>query len=162
MSNLVMPKIDRKLIMRKSEVIKDLKKIIKAENVIYHEDELRPFETDGLSAYKQKPLVVVFPENTKEVSKILSYCNQNRIKVVPRGAGTGLSGGALPVADSLLLCLGKFNRILNIDYKNRCVVAQPGVTNLSITHAVQDKGFYYAPDPSSQIACSIGDRKSVV
>jgi glycolate oxidase len=151
-----MPKIDRKLIMRKSEVIKDLKKIIKAENVIYHEDELRPFETDGLSAYKQKPLVVVFPENTKEVSKILSYCNQNRIKVVPRGAGTGLSGGALPVADSLLLCLGKFNRILNIDYKNRCVVAQPGVTNLSITHAVQDKGFYYAPDPSSQIACSIG------
>ena len=156
MSNLVMPKIDRKLIMRKSEVIKDLKKIIKAENVIYHEDELRPFETDGLSAYKQKPLVVVFPENTKEVSQILSYCNQNRIKVVPRGAGTGLSGGALPVADSLLLCLGKFNRILNIDYKNRCVVAQPGVTNLSITHAVQDKDFYYAPDPSSQIACSIG------
>jgi len=151
-----MPKIDRKLIMRKSEVIKDLKKIIKAENVIYHEDELRPFETDGLSAYKQKPLVVVFPENTKEVSQILSYCNQNRIKVVPRGAGTGLSGGALPVADSLLLCLGKFNRILNIDYKNRCVVAQPGVTNLSITHAVQDKDFYYAPDPSSQIACSIG------
>jgi len=142
--------------MRKSEVIKDLKKIIKAENVIYHEDELRPFETDGLSAYKQKPLVVVFPENTKEVSQILSYCNQNRIKVVPRGAGTGLSGGALPVADSLLLCLGKFNRILNIDYKNRCVVAQPGVTNLSITHAVQDKDFYYAPDPSSQIACSIG------
>ena len=156
MSNLVMPKIDRKLIMRKSDVIKDLKRIIKAENVIHHDDELRPFETDGLSAYKQKPLVVVFPENTKEVSQILSYCNKNRIKVVPRGAGTGLSGGALPIADSLLLCLGKFNKILNIDYKNRCVVAQPGVTNLSITHAVQDKGFYYAPDPSSQIACSIG------
>jgi len=151
-----MPKIDRKLIMRKSDVIKDLKRIIKAENVIHHDDELRPFETDGLSAYKQKPLVVVFPENTKEVSQILSYCNKNRIKVVPRGAGTGLSGGALPIADSLLLCLGKFNKILNIDYKNRCVVAQPGVTNLSITHAVQDKGFYYAPDPSSQIACSIG------
>ena len=151
-----MPKIDRKLISRKSEVINDLKKIIKAENVIYHEDELRPFETDGLSAYKQKPLVVVFPENTKEVSRILSYCNKNRIKVVPRGAGTGLSGGALPVADSLLLCLGKFNKILNVDYKNRCVVAQPGVTNLSITQAVQDNGFYYAPDPSSQIACSIG------
>ena len=142
--------------MRKSDVIKDLKRIIKAENVIHHDDELRPFETDGLSAYKQKPLVVVFPENTKEVSQILSYCNKNRIKVVPRGAGTGLSGGALPIADSLLLCLGKFNKILNIDYKNRCVVAQPGVTNLSITHAVQDKGFYYAPDPSSQIACSIG------
>jgi len=151
-----MPKIDRKLVARKAEVVSELKKIIKDENVLHHQDETRPFETDGLSAYKQKPLIVVFPENTKEVSKILSYCNQNRIKVVPRGAGTGLSGGALPMADSILLCLGKFNKILDIDYKNRCVVAQPGVTNLSITQAVQDKGFYYAPDPSSQIACSIG------
>jgi len=156
MTNLVMPKIDRKLIARKADVVSDLKKIIKAENILYHEDETRPFETDALSAYKQKPLIVVFPENAKEVSKILSYCNQHRIKVVPRGAGTGLSGGALPMADSILLCLGKFNKIIDIDYKNRCVVAQPGVTNLSITQAVQDKGFYYAPDPSSQIACSIG------
>jgi len=151
-----MPKIDRKLIAKKNDIVSDLKKIIKTENILYHQDEIRPFETDGLSAYKQKPLIVVFPENTNEVSKILSYCNQNRIKVVPRGAGTGLSGGALPTADCLLLCLGKFNKIIDIDYKNRCVVAQPGVTNLSITQAVQDKGFYYAPDPSSQIACSIG------
>jgi len=151
-----MPKIDRKLLMKKNEVIKDLKKIIKNENVLDHEDQIRPFETDGLSAYKQKPFVVVFPENTEEVSNILSYCNRKRIKVVPRGAGTGLSGGALPLEDSVLLCLGKFNQIIEIDYKNRCVVVQPGVTNLSITHAVQDEGFYYAPDPSSQIACSIG------
>ena len=151
-----MPKIDRKLIKRKAEVVSELKKIIKDENVLYHEDETRPFETDGLSAYKQKPLIVVFPENTNEVSKILSYCNQNRIKVVPRGAGTGLSGGALPMEDSILLCLGKFNKILDIDYKNRCVVTQPGVTNLSITKAVEENDFYYAPDPSSQIACSIG------
>ncbi len=151
-----MPKIDRKLISKKIQIVKDLKKIIKSENVLDHEDQVRPFETDALSAYKQKPLVVVFPENTKEVSEILSYCNQNRIKVVPRGSGTGLSGGALPLADSVLLCLGKFNKIINIDYKNRCVVAQPGVTNLSITQVVQHKGFYYAPDPSSQIACSIG------
>lgn len=151
-----MPKIDRKLLMKKNEVIKDLKKIIKNENVLDHEDQIRPFETDGLSAYKQKPFVVVFPENTEEVSNILSYCNKKRIKVVPRGAGTGLSGGALPLEDSVLLCLGKFNQIIEIDYKNRCVVVQPGVTNLSITHAVQDEGFYYAPDPSSQIACSIG------
>ena len=151
-----MPKIDRKLILRKIEVAKDLRKIIKAENVLDHEDQLRPFETDGLSAYKQKPLLVVFPENTKEVSKVLKYCNQNRIKVVPRGSGTGLSGGALPLEDSVLLCLGKFNKIINIDYQNRCVVAQPGVTNLSITQAVEHKDFYYAPDPSSQIACSIG------
>ncbi len=151
-----MPKVDRKLIKNKSKVIESLKKIIKQENVLDHEDQLRPFETDALTAYKQKPLAVVFPENTHEVSKILSFCNQERIKVVPRGAGTGLSGGALPLEDCILLCLGKFNKILEIDYKNRCVVAQPGVTNLSITHAVQDKGFYYAPDPSSQIACSIG------
>ena len=156
MSNLVMPKMDRKVIAKKANIVNDLKKIIKTENVLYHEDETRPFETDGLSAYKQKPLIVVFPENTNEVSKILSYCNKNRIKVVPRGAGTGLSGGALPLADSILLCLGKFNKILDIDYRNRCVVTQPGVTNLAITQAVQDKGFYYAPDPSSQIACSIG------
>ena len=156
MTKLAMPKIDRKLLSRKAEVIANLKKIIKIENVLDHEDQIRPFETDALSAYKQKPLVVVFPENTKEVSDILSYCNQERIKVVPRGAGTGLSGGALPLEDCVLLCLGKFNKIINIDYKNRCVVAQPGVTNLSITQVVEEKNFYYAPDPSSQIACSIG------
>ena len=88
--------------------------------------------------------------------KILKYCNENKVKVVPRGAGTGLSGGALPLADCVLLSMGKFNKILEVDYKNKCVVAQPCVTNLAITHAVQDNKFYYAPDPSSQIACSIG------
>jgi glycolate oxidase len=156
MSKLLMPKIDRKIILNKNKIVKKLKKIIKPENVLDHEDELKPFETDGLSAYKQKPLIVVFPENTDEVSQILQYCNDEKIKVVPRGAGTGLSGGSLPLADCILLCLGKFNKILQIDYENRCVVAQPGVTNLAITKAVEHKKFYYAPDPSSQIACSIG------
>jgi len=156
MTKLAMPRIDRKLISKKEKVISSLKKIIKADNVLGYEDQVRPYETDALSAYKQKPLAVVFPENTKEVSKILTYCSQERIKVVPRGAGTGLSGGALPLEDGILLCLGKFNKILEIDYKNRCVVAQPGVTNLSITQAVESRDFYYAPDPSSQIACSIG------
>ena len=151
-----MPKIDRKILIQKEIIINDLKKIIKPENVLSHEDQVKPYETDALSAYKQSPMTVVLPENTKEVSEILKYCNKKKIKVVPRGAGTGLSGGALPLADGVLLGLGKFNKILEIDYKNRCVVAQPGVTNLSITHAVQEKGFYYAPDPSSQIACSIG------
>jgi len=151
-----MPKIDRKIISKKNIIIKNLKKIIKSENILDHEDQVKPFETDGLSAYKQKPMAVVFPENTKEVSEILSFCNNEKIKIVPRGAGTGLSGGALPLADSILLSLGKFNKILDIDHKNRCVVAQPGVTNLGITQAVQDKNFYYAPDPSSQIACTIG------
>lgn len=156
MTKIAMPKIDRKLLAKKKMIIKNLKKIIKTENVLDHEDQTRPFETDALTAYKQKPFAVVFPENTQEVSKILKFCNQERVKVVPRGAGTGLSGGALPLTDGILLCLGKFNKILEIDYKNRCVVAQSGVTNLSITKVVEDKGFYYAPDPSSQIACSIG------
>ena len=151
-----MPKINRKILSRKESIISNLKKIVKSENVLVHEDQIRPFETDALSAYKQMPMVVVYPENTNEVSKILAYCNGEKIKVVPRGAGTGLSGGSLPLADGVLLSLGKFNKILEIDYKNRCVVAQPGVTNLSITEAVQSKDFYYAPDPSSQIACSIG------
>ena len=151
-----MPRVDRKLLSKKQEIINNFKKIIKSENVLDHEDQIRPFDTDALTAYKQKPLAVIFPETTNEVSKILSYCNQEKIKVVPRGAGTGLSGGALPLEDSVLLCLGKFNKILEIDYKNRCVVAQPGVTNLSITKSVEHRGFYYAPDPSSQIACSIG------
>ena len=113
MSKLIMPRIDRKLLSKKDYVIQSLKKIIKAENVINHEDQTRPFETDALSAYKQKPLAVVFPENTKEVSKILEYCNKEKIKVVPRGAGTGLSGGALPLADSILLNFPKHNKILS-------------------------------------------------
>ena len=98
----------------------------------------------------------MLPSNTEQVSRVLRYCSEHKLKVVPRGAGTSLSGGALPLADGILLGLGKFNRILDIDFANRCVVAQPGVTNLAITHAVQGEGFYYAPDPSSQIACTIG------
>ena len=151
-----MPKTNNKIFLNKKIYIEELKKIVKKENILSHEDELKPYETDGLSAYKEIPMAVVLPENTDEVSKVLRYCNEKNIKVVPRGAGTGLSGGALPLKDSILLGLGKFNKILDIDYGNRCVVVQPGVTNLSITKAVENKGFYYAPDPSSQIACSIG------
>ena len=156
MSELVLPKIDKSTILNRNKIVSNLKKIIKSENVLDHNDEIKPYETDALSAYKQKPLVVVLPENVQEVSKILKYCNGEKIKVIPRGAGTGLSGGALPLQDAILLGLGKFNKILEIDFNNKCVVSQPGVTNLAITHAVQHKGFYYAPDPSSQLACSIG------
>ncbi len=156
MTTLKMPKVDRKVLKNRANIFQDISKFTKKENILSEPEELKPYETDGLSAYKQTPMLVVLPQNTSEVSKILSYCNKNQIKVVPRGAGTGLAGSALPLADCILLGLGKFNKILDIDYKNRCVVAQPGVTNLSITHAVQDEGFYYAPDPSSQIACSIG------
>jgi len=156
MTTLKMPKVDRKILKDRDKIIQDICGLTSKKNVLAEREELKPYETDGLTAYKQTPMIVVLPETTQEVSKILSYCNKRKIKVVPRGAGTGLAGSALPLADCVLLGLGKFNKVLEIDYKNRCVVAQPGVTNLSITHAVQDKGFYYAPDPSSQIACSIG------
>jgi len=156
MTGLVLPKIDKSTIHKKDYIVKSLQKITNTNNVLSHGDEVKPYETDALAAYKQTPLVVVLPENTKEVSKILKFCNNENIKIIPRGAGTGLSGGALPLQDAIMLGLGKFNKILEIDFDNKCVVAQPGVTNLSITHAVQHKEFYYAPDPSSQIACSIG------
>ena len=144
-----MPKVDSSVLSRKAKIAHDLENIIDAKNVLSHSDELRPYETDGLTAYRKMPMMVVLPETVEEVSKVLKYCNENKIKVVPRGAGTGLSGGSLPLEDCVLLAMGKFNKILEIDFTNRCVVTQPCVTNLAITHAVQDKGFYYAPDPSS-------------
>ncbi len=126
------------------------------EGVIASEVERRAYESDGLTAYRQLPMVVVLPSRVEEVAAVLRYCKEMGVKIVPRGAGTSLSGGALPLADGVLLGMAKFNRILDIDYDNRCVVAQPGVTNLALTQAVEQAGFYYAPDPSSQIACTIG------
>ena len=153
---MLMPKPDDGTIAKREEIISAMQSIVPSDNVIIDDDELQAYDCDGLMAYKQTPLIVVLPESTAEVSKVLKYCHQNDIKIVPRGAGTGLSGGALPLADGITLGLGKFNQILETDYKNRCVVTQPGVTNLAITNAVEHEGFYYAPDPSSQIACSIG------
>ncbi len=153
---LTMPLPDQDAIARRGEIAAALRRIVAGEGVIEAPVEMRAYETDGLTAYRQMPLVVVLPETVEQVSAILRYAHDNRIKVVPRGAGTSLSGGALPLADGILLGLGKFNRILEIDYANRCVTVQPGVTNLAISKAVEGRGFYYAPDPSSQIACSIG------
>ena len=151
-----MPEPDRGVIDAKAAIAGDLRRILPEESVIVEADELRAYESDGLTAYRQPPLIVALPETTAQVAAVLKYCDERSVKVVPRGAGTSLSGGALPLADGILLGLGKFNRILDTDFENRCVVAQPGVTNLRITEAVQHEGFYYAPDPSSQIACSIG------
>ncbi len=152
----VMPAPDRSILERRAEIAAALQAIVPGEGVITAEDELRAYESDGLSAYRQPPMLVVLPETVAQVSRILRYCHDQGIKVVPRGGGTSLSGGSLPLADGIVLAMGRFNRILEIDWDNRCVVAQPGVTNLGITNAVQHRGFYYAPDPSSQIACSIG------
>ncbi|MDX5592937.1 FAD-linked oxidase C-terminal domain-containing protein [Pseudovibrio sp. SPO723] len=156
MSGIAMPKPSEKLLRNKMKIVQDLQQIIPGEGVISEEVELRPYETDALTAYRQVPLAVVLPETVDQVSRVLKYCYDNDVKVVPRGAGTSLSGGALPLADGILMSMMKFNQVLDIDFENRAVVVQPGVTNLGITHAVQHEGFYYAPDPSSQIACSIG------
>src|SRR5215218_4531761 len=151
-----MPAPDASVIARRDEIAAALRRIVPGEGVIVAEPERRAYESDGLTAYRQPPLVVVLPSTVAQVAAVLRYCRDEGIKVVPRGAGTSLSGGALPLADGVLLGMGKFNRILDIDYDNRCVVAQPGVTNLGISHVVAGAGFYYAPDPSSQIACTIG------
>ena len=151
-----MPSPDDAVLRRRGEIVEALRRIVPGEGVIVTEAERRAYESDGLTAYHQLPMVVVLPSTVEQVSAVLRYCQENGVKVVPRGAGTSLSGGALPLADGVLLGMAKFNRILEIDYANRCVVAQPGVTNLAITQAVDRAGFYYAPDPSSQIACTIG------
>jgi glycolate oxidase len=151
-----MPTPDAAVLQRRAEIIEVLRQIVPGEGVIVSEPERRAYESDGLTAYRQLPFVVVLPSRVEEVAAVLRYCKEIGVKVVPRGAGTSLSGGALPLADGVLLGMAKFNRIIEIDYDNRCVVAQPGVTNLALTQAVEHAGFYYAPDPSSQIACTIG------
>jgi glycolate oxidase len=153
---IAMPLPDQAVLARRAEIVQALRRIVPGEGVIDSERERRAYECDGLTAYRQLPMVVVLPSTTGQVSQVLRYCQANNVRVVPRGAGTSLSGGALPLVDAVLLGMGKFNRILEIDIANRCAVVQPGVTNLGITTAVMDQGFYYAPDPSSQIACTIG------
>src|ERR1700746_1366942 len=151
-----MPAPDDAVLQRRAEIVEALRKIVPGEGVIASEAERRAYESDGLTAYRQLPMVVALPSHVDQVAAVLLFGKQNGVKTVPRGPGTSLSGGALPLADGVLLGMAKFNRILDIDYDNRSVVAQPGVTNLAITQAVEDAGFYYAPDPSSQIACTIG------
>ena len=151
-----MPEPDGAVLARRAQIVKALRTMVPGEGVIASEREMKPFETDGLTAYHQLPMVVVLPETTEQVSQVLAYCHAEGIKVVPRGAGTSLSGGALPLADGVLLGMAKFNKIKEIDFDNRVAVVEPGVTNLAVSTAVAHAGFYYAPDPSSQIACTIG------
>ncbi|HZS64489.1 MAG TPA: FAD-linked oxidase C-terminal domain-containing protein [Xanthobacteraceae bacterium] len=154
--SLKMPEPDAAIVARRERIAAALRSIVPGEGVIAAEREMRPYESDGLTAYRQLPMLVALPETTAQVAEVLRYCHENGIKVVPRGAGTSLSGGALPLADGVLLGMAKFNRIREIDYENRVAVVEPGVTNLAISQAVAAAGFYYAPDPSSQIACTIG------
>ncbi len=153
---VAMPQSDEAVLKRRGDIVAMLKRIVPGEGVIASEQAMRPYESDGLTAYRQLPMVVVLPETTAQVAAVLGFCHREGIKVVPRGAGTSLSGGALPLGDGVLLGMAKFNRIREIDFDNRVAVVEPGVTNLAVTQAVEHAGFYYAPDPSSQIACTIG------
>ena len=152
---MLMPAPDPAILARRGELLARLQKAV-SSGVIEDEASRRAYEQDALTAYRQLPLLVVLPSSTEEVAAVLRICSALGVKVVPRGAGTSLSGGALPLADGVVLGLAKLNRILDVDYDNRTVTCQPGVTNLAISQAVEARSFYYAPDPSSQIACTIG------
>ena len=154
MMDLPAPKAD--VLAAKDAIVEGLRRIVPGEGVIADVVRLAPYETDGLAIYRQPPMAVVLPETTEQVAHILRFCHAHGVRVVPRGAGTSLSGGALPLADSVVIGMMRMNRVLDIDYADRCAVVQAGVTNLAITGAVAERGFFYAPDPSSQLACMIG------
>ena len=156
MSNIAMPSPDHAILQRRNELLKQLAKLVPEAALITDREGRRTFETDALTAYRCLPLAVVLPGSTEEVSAILRFCHDNHIKVVPRGAGTSLCGGALPLEDAIVLCLSRMSKVLDIDLENRAARVEAGMTNSGITDAVAGDGFFYAPDPSSQIACTIG------
>ncbi len=141
---------------RQREVVDALRAALPAHSILFNEEDTRPYECDGLSAYRQLPMVVVLPENEAQIVDILKICLRLDVQIVPRGAGTGLSGGAMPIADGVVLSTARLNKIVKLDPHARTAIVQPGVRNLAISEAAQVHGLYYAPDPSSQIACSIG------
>jgi len=151
-----LPEPDRGVVARSGAIVRELEQLIGADSVIADEDGRRAFESDALSAYRSMPLAVVLPRSTEDVTKVLKYCHETGLKVVPRGAGTSLSGGALPAEDAIVIGLSRMNRVLNVDFENRTVRVETGITNLAISDAVAPEGFFYAPDPSSQLACTIG------
>ncbi|HWA29810.1 MAG TPA: FAD-linked oxidase C-terminal domain-containing protein [Rhizomicrobium sp.] len=150
-----LPEPKREILARRDKIVARLRSLVPG-GVVADDAGLTAFDGDALTAYRQKPLACVLPKTKDEVSAVLRFASEEGIAIVPRGAGTSLSGGALPLPDAILIGLGRMNRVLEIDCENRCVVTEPGVTNLAITRAVEARGFYYAPDPSSQIACTVG------
>ena len=151
-----MPEPDRTVLDRSETIIAELVALLGADDVISREDGRRAFEADALTAYRQPPLAVALPRSTEDVAKVLKYCRQAGVKVVPRGAGTSLCGGATPTADSIVIGTSRMNAVLETDFTNRTITVQTGITNLAITDAVSAEGFFYAPDPSSQLACTLG------
>lgn len=155
MSTIRMAEPDQQVIDRREEIITALSKVLPADAVISDRFETLAYECDGLSAYRCPPLAVVLPRSTKEVSAVMTTCARLGVPVVPRGSGTSLAGGALPTADSVVLGTARLNAVLETDYDNRFIRVQTGITNLAVTGAVEADGFFYAPDPSSQLACAI-------
>jgi len=153
--SIAFPTPDPAILARRDEILRGLAPLVASEALIASEDERRAFETDGLTAYRRVPLAVVLPSTTAEVSAVMRFCHDNGVKVVPRGAGTSLSGGAIAQEDAIILGVAKMNRVLDIDFENRTARVQSGITNLAITQAIAHEGFFYAPDPSSQLACTI-------
>jgi glycolate dehydrogenase FAD-linked subunit len=141
---------------RQHRVVAALRGLLPAADVLFEHEDVKPYECDGLSAYRQVPMVVVMPDTEEQICGILRTCHEMRVPVVARGAGTGLSGGALPLGNGVLLSLARFMRILEVDNRARTARVQPGVRNLAISEAAAPHGLYYAPDPSSQLACTIG------
>jgi glycolate oxidase len=147
---------DPAILSRREEIVRQLAKLVPGASLIVDQEGRRTFETDALTAYRCLPLAVVLPSSTEEVSKVLRYCHQNGIKVVPRGAGTSLCGGALPLEDAIVLGLSRMTAVLDIDVTNRVARVEAGITNIAISQAAGDFGYFYAPDPSSQLACTLG------
>jgi len=155
MSAIRFPVPDATIIDRREAIIAGLASLVPFDCLVTSENERRAYETDALTAYRRMPLAVVLPRTTEEVSAVMAYLHKSGVKVVARGAGTGLAGGAIPLEDAVVVGVGKMNKILNVDYPNRAIKVQTGVTNLGISDAVMGDGFFYAPDPSSQLACTI-------
>ena len=152
---LAMPEPRAEVLARREAIVAALAERVGAANVIAEPLRLKAYETDGLTAYRRVPLAVVLPETTAQVAAALRYCHDQGIRVVPRAAGTSLSGGALPLEDAVVIGVARMNRILEVDLADRLARVQAGVTNIAITRAVEGEGFFYAPDPSSQLACMI-------
>ena len=150
-----MPDPDPAILARKPEIVRRLQGVLPPDAVIHDGTEVRAYECDALTAYRCPPLAVVLPSSTAEVAAVLRICHEERVPVVPRGAGTSLAGGALPTADCVLLGVARLTKVLEVDPANRIIRVETGRTNLSVTAAVEHEGFFYAPDPSSQLACAI-------
>lgn len=156
MSAIAFPTPDAEILARRDALIAGLGALVPPDALITSEDERRAFETDAFTAYRRMPLAVVLPRTTEEVAKVLAYCHHAKVPVIPRGAGTSLAGGAIPQEDAVVIGLSRLNRILDVNFADRIAHVQAGVTNLSITNAVSAEGYFFAPDPSSQLACTIG------